>query len=86
MLQSDLKNPLLLFTCVAMFEFHDALRLKNRVRSCTCVTTSTINYDMEARLRACIQRAAISMHNLKSCLRAYIQRAAFSMHKRSAKS
>ena len=85
MLQSDLKNRLRSLTRVTTFKFQDALRLKNRHRSRTCVTTSTINYDMEARLRACIQRVAFSMHNMKACLRACIQRAAFSMHKCSAK-
>ena len=35
----------------------------NRLRSLTRVTTSTINYVLKARLRMCIQRAALCMQN-----------------------
>ena len=59
-------NRLRSHTRVTTFKFQDALGLKNRLRSRKGVTTSTINFNMEVRLRACIQRAAFSIHNMEA--------------------
>ena len=73
-----LQNPLRSRTRVTIVMFLTARRLKNRLRSRTRVATTMINYLLEARLRACIQRGVFVMHfgylqnRLRSCTRVTI--------------